>query len=164
MSLELLAQWSQIAGAVVFVVVVFLVWRRWIAPAVLSYQEAKNAELAEAEARRDRMQAEADAARAGAEHVAAEARTIRERAAGEADHERKRILAEAQDEAERLIRNAKSEIERARMAARARLRIEFIEKALIKARKQAAGVVDDAMNAALIEETVETMVHGAAGA
>ena len=164
MSLELLAQWSQIAGAVVFVVVIVLVWRRWIAPAVQSYQETKNAELAEAEARRERMRADAAAARADAEHVGVETRTIRERAAADAEHERKRILAEAQDEAERLVRNAKGEIERARMAARDRLRIEFIEKALIQARKQAAGVVDDAVNAALIEETVATMVHGAADA
>jgi F0F1-type ATP synthase membrane subunit b/b' len=163
-SLELLAQWSQIAGAVVFVVVILLVWRRWIAPAVQSYQEAKNAELAEAEARRERMRADAAAARADAEHVGVETRTIRERAAADAEHERKRILAEAQDEAERLVRNAKGEIERARMAARDRLRIEFIEKALIQARKQAAGVVDDAVNAALIEETVATLVHGAADA
>jgi len=133
MSLEVLAQWSQIAGAVIFVVVTILVWRRWIAPAVQSYQESKNAELGEVEARRDRLRADADAARVDAERVEAEARTIRE-------------------------------IERARMAARDRLRIEFIEKALVKARSQAGAALDDSANESLIEETVETLVRGAADA
>jgi len=164
MSLEVLAQWSQIAGAVIFVVVTILVWRRWIAPAVQSYQESKNAELGEVEARRDRLRADADAARVDAERVEAEARTIRERAESDAEHERKSILAEAEGEAERLVRNAKGEIERARMAARDRLRIEFIEKALVKARSQAGAALDDSANESLIEETVETLVRGAADA
>ena len=38
MNLELLAQWSQIAGAAIFVVVTIAVWRRWIAPAIQNYQ------------------------------------------------------------------------------------------------------------------------------
>lgn len=164
MSLELLAQWSQIAGAAIFVVVTIAVWRRWIAPAIQNYQEAKNADLAAAEARRDRMRSEADEARADAEQAEAEARTIGERAKSDADAERKRILAEAQEESERLVRNANGEIARARMAARDRLRIEFIEKALIRARSQAADTLDDAANESLIEETVDTLVRGAADA
>jgi F0F1-type ATP synthase membrane subunit b/b' len=164
MSLELLAQWSQIAGAAIFVVVTIAVWRRWIAPAIQNYQEAKNADLAAAEARRDRMRSEADEARADAAQAEAEARTIGERAKSDADAERKRILAEAQEESERLVRNANGEIARARMAARDRLRIEFIEKALIRARSQAADTLDDAANESLIEETVDTLVRGAADA
>ena len=164
MSLELLAQWSQIAGAAIFVVVTIAVWRRWIAPAIQNYQEAKNTDLAAAEARRDRMRSEADEARADAEQAEAEARTIGERAKSDADAERKRILAEAQEESERLVRNANGEIARARMAARDRLRIEFIEKALIRARSQAADTLDDAANESLIEETVDTLVRGAADA
>jgi F-type H+-transporting ATPase subunit b len=164
MNLELLAQWSQIAGAAIFVVVTIAVWRRWIAPAIQNYQEAKNADLAAAEARRDRMRSEADEARADAEQAEAEARTIGERAKSDADAERKRILAEAQEESERLVRNANGEIARARMAARDRLRIEFIEKALIRARSQAADTLDDAANESLIEETVDTLVRGAADA
>ena len=164
MNLELLAQWSQIAGAAIFVVVTIAVWRRWIAPAIQNYQEAKNADLAAAEARRDRMRSEADEARADAEQAEAEARTIGERAKSDADADRKRILAEAQEESERLVRNANGEIARARMAARDRLRIEFIEKALIRARSQAADTLDDAANESLIEETVDTLVRGAADA
>ena len=164
MNLELLAQWSQIAGAAIFVVVTIAVWRRWIAPAIQNYQEAKNADLAAAEARRDRMRSEADEARADAAQAEAEARTIGERAKSDADAERKRILAEAQEESERLVRNANGEIARARMAARDRLRIEFIEKALIRARSQAADTLDDAANESLIEETVDTLVRGAADA
>ena len=164
MNLELLAQWSQIAGAAIFVVVTIAVWRRWIAPAIQNYQEAKNADLAAAEARRDRMRSEADEARADAEQAEAEARTIGERAKSDADAERKRILAEAQEESERLVRNANGEIARARMAARDRLRIEFIEQALIRARSQAADTLDDAANESLIEETVDTLVRGAADA
>ena len=110
------------------------------------------------------MRSEADEARADAEQAEAEARTIGERAKSDADAERKRILAEAQEESERLVRNANGEIARARMAARDRLRIEFIEKALIRARSQAADTLDDAANESLIEETVDTLVRGAADA
>ena len=60
------------------------------------------------------------------------------------------------------MRNAEGELERARLAARDRLRIELIEKALRKARAQASGRVSDAVNTALVETTVADLTRGKA--
>jgi F0F1-type ATP synthase membrane subunit b/b' len=160
MNLHLLAQVSQIVGAVVFLIAIILIWNRFIAPGVKAYQESKNAELAEAEGRREHMRADVAVARAEVERADADARTIRERIEMASTHERAKTLAEAQAEADRVIRNAAGELERARLAARDRLRIEFIEKALAKARDQAPARVSDAVNAALVQATVDDLARG----
>ncbi|MEA2688025.1 MAG: hypothetical protein QOD51_632 [Candidatus Eremiobacteraeota bacterium] len=160
MSLEQLAMWSQIVGAVVFLIVAVLIWRKYIAPGVKAYQASKNAELAEAEARRDRIRADAAAAHAEIDAAEADAGMIRERAQSAAEHERVRTLEEAAAEAARIVRNAEGELERARLAARDRLRIEFIEKALAKARGDAPQRVGDGVDKKLVEETVADLVRG----
>ena len=162
MSLELLAMWSQIVGAVVFLIVAVLIWRKYIAPGVKAYQAAKNAELAEAEARRDRIRADAAAAHAEIDAADADAGMIRERAASAAEHERVKTLEEAAAEAARIVRNAEGELERARLAARDRLRIEFIEKALAKARAEAPQRVGDGIDKKLVEETIADLTRGKA--
>jgi F0F1-type ATP synthase membrane subunit b/b' len=162
MNLVLLAQVSQIVGAVVFVIAMVLIWNRFIAHAVKSYQQSKNAELAEAEGRRERMRADVAAARAEIEHADADARTIRERIDAATARERAKTLEEAQAEADRVIRNAAGELERARLAARDRLRIEFIEKALAKARAEAPARLSDATNTALVNATVDDLTRGRA--
>jgi F0F1-type ATP synthase membrane subunit b/b' len=162
MSLEQLAMWSQIVGAVVFLIVAVLIWRKYIAPGVKAYQAAKNAELAEAEARRDRIRADAAAAHAEIDAADADAGMIRERAASAAEHERVKTLEEAAAEAARIVRNAEGELERARLAARDRLRIEFIEKALAKARAEAPQRVGDGIDKKLVEETIADLTRGKA--
>jgi F0F1-type ATP synthase membrane subunit b/b' len=157
MNLHLLAQASQIAGAAIFLIAMVLIWNRFIAPGVKSYQESKNAELAEAEARRVRIRADVAAARAEVERADADARTIRDRIEMATAHERAKTLAEAQAEADRLIRNAAGELERARLAARDRLRIEFIEKALAKARADAPARVSGELDWALTKSTVDSL-------
>lgn len=160
MSLELLAMWSQIVGAVVFVIVTLLIWNKYIAPAVKAYQAAKNAELAEAEARRDHLRADLEAARAAVETAEADARMIRERMESAAAADRQKALQEARAEAERIVRNAHGELERAGLAARDRLRVEFIERALAKARLEAPQRVSDALNKTLVETTVADLAGG----
>ena len=160
MSLELLAQWSQIAGAVIFVIAIVLIWNKFIAPGVQAYQAAKNAELAENEKRRENIRADVAAARAEVERADAEVREITARSLTAAQHDRERAIAEAQADAERIVRNAEGELERARLAARDRLRIEFIEKALAKAREEAPSRVSDAANGKLVDETVQNLVRG----
>lgn len=162
MNLDVLAMWSQVAGAVVFLICVLLIWNKWIAPAVLAYQAAKNAELAEAESRRARMRAAVSDARAEIERAEADARTIRERAVAAAEKDRVKILADAKAEAQRLVHNAEGELDRARMAARDRLRIEFIEKALVKARSLAASRVDATLDEKLVRELVDGVAGGQA--
>jgi F0F1-type ATP synthase membrane subunit b/b' len=160
MSLETLAQFSQIGGAVVFLIAIVLIWNKFIAPGVKGYQAAKNAELAEAEARREHIRADVAAARAEVERADAECREIAARSLTTVEHDNVKALEEAKADAERIVRNAEGELERARLAARDRLRIEFIEKALAQAREQASGRVSDATNAKLVDETVQNLVRG----
>jgi F0F1-type ATP synthase membrane subunit b/b' len=158
---ETIALWSQVAGAVAFVIVFVLLFRRFLIPAVDANEQARNAELVDAETHRDQLRAEAEKARAAIADAERDAQNIQARAAADAASERGRLLAEVQTEGERLLRNAEGELQRARFAARDRLRIEFIEKALIKARAEAGGRLDDAANDRLVNETVEGLARGA---
>ncbi|HEY0396486.1 MAG TPA: hypothetical protein VGD01_18560 [Candidatus Elarobacter sp.] len=160
MNLEALAQWSQIVGAILFVIATVVIWNKFIAPAVKGYQAAKNAELADAEARREHIRADVAAARAEVERADADCKEITARSASAAEHDRVKALADAKADAERIVRNAEGELERARLAARDRLRIEFIEKALAKARGEAANRVSADANTRLVDVTVEDLVRG----
>ncbi len=162
MSLELLAQWSQIVGAIIFFIAVVAIWNKWIAPAVKAYQVSKNAELAEAESRRERLRAAVGEARGEVERADADARTIQARIVSTVAAERARILADAKAEADRMVRNAEGELARARLAARDRLRFEFIEKALAKARVEAVGRIDATVDERLVTATVEDLTRGRA--
>ena len=161
MSLETLAQWSQIAGAVVFVIAIVLIWNKYIAPGVKAYQASKNAELADTEARREHIRADVVAARAEVERADEDCREILSRVDLVVHRERDKAIEEAQADAERIVRNAEGELERARLSARDKLRIEFIEKALQQARVQAAQRIDDAANVKLVEATVNDLARGA---
>lgn len=154
MSLDTLAIISQMAGAVIFVLVAFWMFNKWIQPAIVAYQAAKNAELADAETRREQMKASCAAARAEIEQAEADATEIRARVASAVGRERSHALDAAQAEAHRVVRNAEGELERARLAARDRLRIEFIDKALARARDEAARRIDAAAEERLVEATV----------
>ena len=160
MNLEALAQISQIVGAVVFIVVAVLIWNKYIAPGVKAYQAAKNAELAEAEARRERMRAAAADAQAEISRADADAAEIRARVASATARDREHALEEAKHEAQRIVHNAEGELDRARLAAGDRLRIEFIEKALAKARAEAPRRIDDAANQRLVKSTVDDLAKG----
>ena len=162
MNLQLLAQWSQIVGAIVFFIAVVAIWNKWIAPGVKAYQAAKNAEIAEAESRRERMRAAVAEARGEVERADADARTIQLRIVSTVEAERARILADAKAESERIVRNADGELERARLAARDRLRIEFIEKALARARGDAVSRIDAKLDERLVIKTVEDLTRGRA--
>lgn len=157
---EQIALWSQVAGAVAFLVVLVLMFRKYMIPAVEANQAARNAQLAEAEARRVRMQTEAAKARADIEAADRDAAEIRGRVERVAKRDRAHALDEANAEGERLVRNAEGELERARLAARDRLRVELIEKALVKARAQAYARVSDTVNQALVEKTVADLTRG----
>jgi F-type H+-transporting ATPase subunit b len=154
------ALWSQVAGSVAFLIVLILLFRKYLIPAVQANQKARNAQLAEAEARRTRIQTEASQARGEIEAADRDAAEIRNRVARVVERDHAHAVDEAKAEGERLVRNAEGELERARLAARDRLRVELIEKALAKARAQAAGRVSDAVNTALVETTVADLARG----
>src|SRR3979411_362097 len=72
------ALWSQCGVSVAFLIVLILLFRKYLIPAVDANEKARNAQIAEAEARRTRMQTEASKARGeidAADRAAAEMRT-----------------------------------------------------------------------------------------
>ncbi len=160
MSLQTLAQLSQIVGAIIFLLVAIWGWRKFMAPAVARYTEQKNAEIKDCERRREQTKHDVEVAGAEVAQAEEDARQIVARAQEFAERERTEELRAAQAEAARIIRNAEGEHERARIAARDRLRIEFIEKALQRAREAAKTRVDDATNARLVHATVEDLTRG----
>jgi F-type H+-transporting ATPase subunit b len=137
---DALATWSQVVGSIAFIVVLVWLFVRFVAPAVAASQERRNAELAEAERRRDAAGETVEAARREVETASGEATAILQRVDGDVVRERELILREARDDGERVVRNAEGELGRARMAARDRLRTELVAQALRIAREAAAGV------------------------
>lgn len=164
MSYEQIAVWSQVISAPLFLFVLLWVWVKWISPAVLTAQEAHNAQVAQAERHRDEAKAALDALHqeiAGAVH---DAELIAKRASDQAARERDATLAQARDAGERALRNAQGELERARAEARAALRTELLEKALAAAEREAVERVDGALNVRIVDHFVASLeperVHG----
>jgi F-type H+-transporting ATPase subunit b len=137
---DALAMWSQVVGSIAFIIVLVWLFVRFVVPAVTASQERKNAELADAERRRDAAGETVEAARREVETASGEATAILQRVDGDVVRERELILREARDDGERVVRNAEGELGRARMAARDRLRTELVAQALRIAREAAAGV------------------------
>src|ERR1700730_18267094 len=98
---EHVAFWSQLAGSTAFIACAVYGWFRFIAPAVIAQRDRNNAELFEAEKRRDNLLAEIEVARGEVAVAEAEADAIRSRAERDAERARERIVAEAQAEGER---------------------------------------------------------------
>lgn len=157
---EMLAQWSEILGGIAFVVAAYLLFRKFMLPVVQSAAIARNAELVNAERRREALRAEVAGARGELEAATREGLAIRERGRTDAERERERIIQEARHEGERLIHNAQGELDRARIAARDELRIELIEKALNRARAIAHDRIDETVNARLVAKTVDELAGG----
>jgi F0F1-type ATP synthase membrane subunit b/b' len=155
---EALAVWSQVAGSVAFIVVLVYIFNRFVGPAVAASEQRKNAELADAERRRDAAKELVVVTRSEVASADDEVRAIGERAARDAAHERARIVGEAKAEGERVVRNAEGELGRARGAARERLRDELVERALQIAR-DAASRVDDGTNARVVSGVMDRIDH-----
>jgi F0F1-type ATP synthase membrane subunit b/b' len=158
-----LAQWSEIVGGFAFVVVAVFLFTKYALPAVRATQIARNADLVHAEQRREALKAEVSKARAEVEAADRDAQSIKARATVDAAREHDRLVAEAKADGERAVANAHGALERARIAARAQLRGEFIDRALVLARSQADSRIDAATNAKLVGATVETLLGGRSG-
>lgn len=160
---DTVAQWSEIVGGFAFIIVAIALFRKYVLPAVRANEVSKNAELVHNEARREELRGLVAAARGKVEDAARDAASIVARAETDATRERQRILDEAQAEGVRLIQSARGELERSRTTARDQLRIEFIEKALNRARVLAGEKVDDGMQKRLVEKTVSDLTAGKSG-
>jgi F0F1-type ATP synthase membrane subunit b/b' len=112
------------------------------------------------EHRREELRDEVAEARGEVEAADRDAQAILARAETDARHEHETIVADARREGVRLMQNARGELERGRIAGRDKLRIEFIEHALNRARDLAGQQLSDAGNARLVTKTVDDMTAG----
>jgi F0F1-type ATP synthase membrane subunit b/b' len=157
MNFEAIAQYSEVIGGFAFVIVAVWLFRKFVLPAVRAGEVARNADLVNAERRRDALREEVVQARGEVEAADRDVLAIAARAETDARHEHDTILAEGRREATRLLQNAQGELERGRIAARDTLRIEFIEKALNRARELAATELSDDGNTRLVGKTVDEL-------
>ncbi len=150
MNYEAVAQYSQVASAVLFVAAMVWIWIKFIQPAVVAAQENANAQLAQAERRRDEAKAALGGLQGEIANAQRDAAAIKDRVEAQAHSERDAIVREAREAGERALHNAAGELARARAAARQFLRDELLDKALDLARSQAGARVDPAMNERLV--------------
>lgn len=160
MNYEAIAVWSQVAGSVLFIVVLVWLFNKFMIPAVVAAAKAKNEEIALAERRRDDMKAHVELLRGSLGAAQKDAQAIKARAIDQAQHERERALEESRLAGERQVRSADGELERARAAARESFRNELLEKALGAARSQAASRVDAGTNSRLVDQFLHSLERG----
>lgn len=150
MNYEKIAEYSQIASAVLFVIAMVWIWMKFIQPAVIAAQQNANAQLLENERHRDEAKAQLDALQGEAGIARSDAQTIKQRVESQAKAECEAIVAEARQAGERTVRNAQGELDRSRLAAREKLRDEMLNEALELARTRAGERVDSGVNAKLV--------------
>ena len=150
MNYEAIAEYSQIASAALFLLVMIWIWMRFIQPAVLAAQDKANAQIAEAQRHRDQAKAVLDSLQGEITAAQHDAEAIKQRCVVQAQAEREATSREAREAGERAVRNAQGELQRARAAARVQLRDELLSKALDAARSIAMGRVDDRTNERLV--------------
>jgi F0F1-type ATP synthase membrane subunit b/b' len=160
MNYTLVAEYSQIASAVLFVVVMIWIWMKFIQPAIVVAQQNQNAKLAEAERHRDEAKAALESLQGELDAARRDAEAIKERVAAQAQIEREAIVREAREAGERALRNAQGELARSRAAARERLRDELLDRALSIARLQATEQVDMRVNQQLVNSFLGSLEHG----
>ncbi|HEY0798782.1 MAG TPA: ATP synthase F0 subunit B [Candidatus Baltobacteraceae bacterium] len=155
------AVWSDVLGSFAFLAVLVYLFNRFVSPAVVASQARKNAELSDAEQRRDAAKADVAAAQAELDAAKRDVQAITQRAQLDAHRERERILAEAKGDGERLVSNAEGELDRRRAGARVALRAELVEKALIQARASAAARIGANKDHELVEGVMAAIGEGA---
>lgn len=155
-----IARWSVVASSLAFAIVLIWGMRRFAIPAIAAANEAKNLELAHAEARLTEIRLQVERLRGSSADAESDAAAIRARGEEQARRESAAALEEARSGGERVLRNAHGELERARAAASESLRNEFLEKALARARDEAAKRVTPGVNSELVDRFVNTLGHG----
>jgi F0F1-type ATP synthase membrane subunit b/b' len=161
MNYETIAQYSEIIGGFAFLIVMIWLFRKYALPAVRAGEISRNSDLVNTEHRREQLRDEVAEARGLVESADRDAQAIAARAETDARHEHETIIADARREGSRLIHNARGELERGRIAGRDKLRIEFIEKALNRARELAGQQLSEAGDTRLVAKTVDDLAAGA---
>lgn len=157
MNYAAIAEWSQVASALLFMAALVWLWVKFIQPAVLTAQAAQNARINEAERHRDEAKAALEDLQREIGTAQQDAVAIKDRIAAQIAAEREIVLREAREAGERALRDAEGELARARSAARVRLRDEMLEKALGLARQDAARRIDAAADKKLAASFVRSL-------
>jgi F0F1-type ATP synthase membrane subunit b/b' len=160
MSFETIAQYSEIIGGFAFLIVAIWLFRKFVLPAVRAGEISRNSDLVNTEHRREELRDEVAEARGEVEAADRDAQAILARAETDARHERETIVADARREGLRLVHNARGELDRGRIAGRDKLRIEFIEQALNRARALASEELSPADDTKLVAKTVDDLTIG----
>lgn len=160
MNYTAIAEYSQIASAVLFVVAMGWIWVKFIQPAVIAAHQNANAQLAEAERHRDAAKAQLESLQGEIDSARRDAIAIKQRVEAQAKVECEAIVSEARRAGERSVKNAQGELERSLAAARERLRDELLDQALTLARTQAQQRVDAGVNARLVGSFLSNLEHG----
>jgi len=145
------AIWSQVVSAVLFIAVLVWLWVKFIMPAILAAQDRQNKQIAEAERHRDEAKAMLDLLRNDIESASRDAEAIKSRVDTQAARECEGIVRDAHESGERSVRGAQASFSGMLAAARDRFRDEMLEKALARARGDAAARVDAALDSRLID-------------
>ena len=145
------AIWSQVVSAVLFIAVLVWLWLKFIMPAILTAQDRQNKQIAEAERHRDEAKAMLDLLRNDIESAGHDAEAIKTRVDAQAARECEGIVKDAREAGEHGVRGAQASFSGMLAAARDRFRGEMVDKALARAREEAASRVDDALDARLVE-------------
>jgi F0F1-type ATP synthase membrane subunit b/b' len=157
---EVIAQYSEIIGGFAFIIVLIWLFRKFALPAVRAGEISRNSDLVNTEHRRDQLREEVAAARAEVEAADRDALAILARAETDARHEHDSIITDARREGLRLVQNARGELDRGRIAGREGLRIEFVEKALNRARELATQQLTPDADTRLVNKTVDELTAG----
>ena len=160
MNYEVIAQYSEIIGGFAFIIVLIWLFRKFALPAVRAGEISRNSDLVNTEHRRDQLREEVAAARAEVEAADRDALAILARAETDARHEHDSIISDARREGLRLVQNARGELDRGRIAGREGLRIEFVEKALDRARELATQQLTPDADTRLVNKTVDELTAG----
>jgi F0F1-type ATP synthase membrane subunit b/b' len=160
MNYEVIAQYSEIIGGFAFLIVMIWLFAKFALPAVRAGEVSRNADLVNAEHRREQLRLDVSEARAEVEAASRDALAIHARSETDARHEHEQILTDARREGLRLLQNARGELDRGRIAAKDKLRIELIEKALNRARALATEQLSDESNAKLVNKTFDNVTVG----
>jgi len=134
MNYETIAQYSEIIGGFAFLIVSIWLFRKFVLPAIRAGEISRNSDLVNTEHRREELREEVAEARGEVEAADRDAKRSSPALRPTARHEHETIIADARREGLRLVQNARGELDRGRIAGRDKLRIEFIEQALNRAR------------------------------
>ncbi len=146
-----IAVWSQVVSAVLFMCVLIWLWFKYIQPAILAAQDRANKQVAEAERHRDEAKAMLDLLRNDIESAGNDAQAIKTRVETQAARECDGIVNDAREAGEHSVRGAQASFSGMLAGARDRFRFEMLDKALARAREEAATRVDDALDARLVD-------------